>query len=350
MTGGYLIFFTEGLCLMFFTLTTFLFLAYNQGRLRKLMAGCLAFWILLHLKEVFVVTHFDFTLMEVERLRKCLDVLAVPTCAFVGIELLRPGWFNARRCAAHMAGFAAMSGTAIFTGSMVAYYVMLVAVVVYGISLSVYGLVQIPRYNRNLKDIYSFTDDVSLQWLVAVLVFFISMLLLWLAASYKLDLEADSLFHLLSMSLWAIVAYYVSRHANMKPADLEPEAVGASPAADASPQPATDEFEARLLRDFVNREEYLKPQLKLADMARTLGTNRTYLSNYLNSIKHTTFYDYVNDLRLRHSCQLLLDTDLTLDVVAERSGFNSLSTFRRVFAKRMGMTPNAYRQNRGAAS
>ena len=58
----------------------------------------------------------------------------------------------------------------------------------------------------------------------------------------------------------------------------------------------------------------------------------------------------MNDLRLRHSCQLLLDTDFTLDVVAERSGFNSLSTFRRVFAKRMGMTPNAYRQSRGTDS
>lgn len=345
MTGGYLIFFTEGLCLMFFTLTSILFLTYNQGRLRKLMAGCLAFWMLLHLKEVFVVTHFDFTQMEVERLRKCLDVLAVPTCAFVGVELLRPGWFNARRCAAHMVLFAALSGTTIFTGSMTAYYVMLVAVVVYGVSLSVYGLVQIPRYNRNLKDIYSFTDDVSLQWLVAVLVIFLSMLMLWLAASYKLDLEADSLFHLLSMALWAIVAYYVSRHANMKPADLEPDP-SAITATDADAQPAADEFESRLLHDFVGREEYLKPQLKLADMARTLGTNRTYLSNYLNSIRHTTFYDYVNDLRLKHSCRLLLESDLTLDVVAERSGFNSLSTFRRVFAKRMGMTPNAYRQSR----
>ncbi len=333
---------------MFFMFTSFLFLVYNQGRLKKLMAGCMAFWVLLHLKEVFVVTHFDFTLMEVERLRKCLDVLAVPTCAFVGVELLRPGWFNALRCAAHMALFAVLSGTAIYTGSKAAYYVMLAAVVVYGLSLAIYGLVQIPRYNRNLKNIYSFTDDVSLQWLVTVLVIFMSMLMLWLAASCTLDLVADSLFHLLSMTLWAIVAYYVSRHANLKPADLESAAAyDATSETCADTQPAAYEFEARLQHDFVGREEYLKPQLKLADMARTLGTNRTYLSNYLNSVRHTTFYDYVNDLRLRHACQLLLNSDLTLDVVAERSGFNSLSTFRRVFAKRMGMTPNSYRQSRG---
>ena len=57
-----------------------------------------------------------------------------------------------------------------------------------------------------------------------------------------------------------------------------------------------------------------------------------------------TFFDYVNNLRVEHAVSLLKNSDLRLNVIAEQSGFNSISTFRRVFAAKQQCTPSEYRK------
>lgn len=94
---------------------------------------------------------------------------------------------------------------------------------------------------------------------------------------------------------------------------------------------------------FVEEKLFLNPRLKLSDVARLVGTNRTYLSRFFNKENGLTFYDYVNNLRIKHAEELLLTTQHSLVEVAEKSGFNSLSTFRRVFEGSHHCTPNAFR-------
>ena len=89
---------------------------------------------------------------------------------------------------------------------------------------------------------------------------------------------------------------------------------------------------------------FLNPKLTLSELALHVGTNRTYLSNYINQQLNQTFYDYVNALRLTHATDLLVTTNLTLEVIAEKSGFNSLSTFRRCFLQRYGTSPSLYKK------
>ncbi len=57
-----------------------------------------------------------------------------------------------------------------------------------------------------------------------------------------------------------------------------------------------------------------------------------------------TFYDYVNNLRVEHAVDLLQKSNLRLNVIAEQSGFNSISTFRRFFAAKQQCTPSEYRK------
>lgn len=103
---------------------------------------------------------------------------------------------------------------------------------------------------------------------------------------------------------------------------------------------AVKSFNKELKSNFSNDDSISLRWLKL------VFTNRTYLSNYLNQKLNTTFYDYVNGWRIRHSEQLLQTTDLSLDGVAELSGFNSLSSFRRNFIKIHHCTPTEYRNNK----
>ena len=89
---------------------------------------------------------------------------------------------------------------------------------------------------------------------------------------------------------------------------------------------------------------YLNPKLTLTNLAVKIGTNRTYLSNYINHVLKKSFFDFVNSLRLEHATDLLLKTNLTLEVIAEKSGFNSLSTFRRYFMHVHKKSPTVYKR------
>jgi AraC-like DNA-binding protein len=103
-------------------------------------------------------------------------------------------------------------------------------------------------------------------------------------------------------------------------------------------------FATRLEECMSKEQAFLNPKLTLSELALRVGTNRTYLSNYINQTLHQTFFEYVNAIRLKHATQLLVSTNLTLEVIAERSGFNSLSTFRRCFIQTHNCSPSSYRK------
>ncbi|WP_410085462.1 helix-turn-helix domain-containing protein [Barnesiella intestinihominis] len=102
------------------------------------------------------------------------------------------------------------------------------------------------------------------------------------------------------------------------------------------------------LEEYIREKElYLNPRLSLSDLAVEMGTNRSYLSNCLNNELGITFYDYINSFRLEKAKEILDDSGFEgcIEDVAIRSGFNSVSTFRRSFQKKYGCTPSQYRKN-----
>lgn len=91
---------------------------------------------------------------------------------------------------------------------------------------------------------------------------------------------------------------------------------------------------------------YRDPTLTLQKLATHMGTNRQYLSNYINREKQKTFYEYINDLRMEEAKHLLDGWEpgqgQTIENIATQSGFNSYSTFLRQFVRRYGATPSRY--------
>lgn len=90
---------------------------------------------------------------------------------------------------------------------------------------------------------------------------------------------------------------------------------------------------------------YLEPDLTISKLATMIGTNRTYLSNYLKYQLHTNFYDYINNKKLSYIQELMKDPSLTLTSIATMSGYHDIRTFRRLFADKFGCTPTEYRNN-----
>lgn len=91
---------------------------------------------------------------------------------------------------------------------------------------------------------------------------------------------------------------------------------------------------------------YLNPNFSLALLARKTGHSQTLVSQVLNDNLSQNFNHYVNEFRIVCAKHILLtEPRLSMEQVAERSGFNSSSTFFAAFKKMSGQTPASYRNN-----
>lgn len=92
------------------------------------------------------------------------------------------------------------------------------------------------------------------------------------------------------------------------------------------------------------RGGYRTPGITIEQAAREMGTNRSYLSRYLNEVRRVTFYEWVAQMRIAEA-QSLMKTHPsdTIEQIATRVGFSSLSTFSSTFKKMVGKSPNQWR-------
>lgn len=100
-----------------------------------------------------------------------------------------------------------------------------------------------------------------------------------------------------------------------------------------------------LLACMQDEKPYLSPKLKISDLSAKLGCTTTELSQILNVRLGVNFADFVNVYRVNQVKHLLNSENLskyTLKALSEKSGFNSKSTFYRVFKKVTGNSPLEY--------
>lgn len=92
------------------------------------------------------------------------------------------------------------------------------------------------------------------------------------------------------------------------------------------------------------RGGYRTKGVTIEQAAREIGTNRSYLSKYLNEVRQMTFYEWVAQMRIQEAQSLMLaDRNMPIEQIASEVGFTSQSTFSSTFKKQMGISPNAWR-------
>ncbi len=111
--------------------------------------------------------------------------------------------------------------------------------------------------------------------------------------------------------------------------------------------PEPEKYFIDKLADYMDKEQpYLNPDITLKDLAKLLNMTHNHLSSIINDYMHKNFYDLINTYRVNHVKELLGREDttrkLTLLSIGFDSGFNSKSTFYRIFKKHTGMTPSEY--------
>jgi len=83
---------------------------------------------------------------------------------------------------------------------------------------------------------------------------------------------------------------------------------------------------------------------RLPALSRRAGFSERHLSRVFARELGTTPARYVEGIRIEAARAMLATSDAPLDVIAREAGLGSAETLRRAFARRVGVTPDAYRR------
>lgn len=110
-----------------------------------------------------------------------------------------------------------------------------------------------------------------------------------------------------------------------------------------------DEIELKLKQFMVDKAPFLNSNFRLEELSNSLNISRYHISQTLNEHLNQNFYDFINTYRIAESKIILSNESmsyLTIEAIAFDCGFNSKSTFIKVFKKIEGTTPGEYRNKK----
>ena len=100
------------------------------------------------------------------------------------------------------------------------------------------------------------------------------------------------------------------------------------------------------LNRWTEEERFKQSGLTIEQLATDIGTNRTYLSSYINSVYKCTFREWIVGLRIEAAKQILRsDKNISIVQLAETVGFASSAHFSRLFSQHEGVAPTRWRDN-----
>lgn len=356
-----------------------------------------------YVKDLIFIGNTYYSSRLEEQYASSIDLLTLPMYAIVLVEACRPLWMNWSRAFCFYIPFVVLMVAFWVHPVPLAYYAMHFAAILCAVLIALWALRELPLFERALKEEYSYAEYINLHWLRGVILLFFCLLMLWVYDSIASGVRDDNIFLFNSLVMWiaacfcfyrqsvvinAVKSYLVepsednaetnldaaendldkamahleaaeadlnAPHAHTQPENVAETVAEPQPLAEQPIEPEPEElklqqeaaFAERMYLLFEKEHVYLNPRLRLSELATLLGTNRTYLSQYFNQNCESTFYDFVNDYRIHHAKLLLHSTDDTLETIAMNSGFNSLSTFRRAFVQREGMSPIEFRASNG---
>lgn len=110
-----------------------------------------------------------------------------------------------------------------------------------------------------------------------------------------------------------------------------------------------DESQAiRAILDYCSQN--FKQDISLSSIEEEIHLSKYYISHLFGDKLGVSFNEYVNSLRVSEACRHLRLGEYSITEISAMSGFCTLRTFNRAFARQMGMSPSQYRRINGKES
>lgn len=235
----------------------------------------------------------------------------------------------------------------------------LISVVLSGPFYFILSILSLKRLDVNIFNNFSTLENVNLSWLrkliytfgfiwTALMIFatihHVFNMFSWIFCTHGLTL---------SLSVFIIIIGYLGlkqKEIFVNFPDSESEFVTEERAKYSGV--AADEEETKHyvsnLRQYMDAEKpYLDPEISLPELSKRLGVSSHFLSRVINEQLGVNFFDFVNRYRVEEVKLRITDPKfnyLSILGIAFESGFNTKSTFNRVFKKTTGLTPKEFRE------
>ncbi len=201
----------------------------------------------------------------------------------------------------------------------------------FSVVYTVLALVRTRRYRRLVVDFSANEERSSLRWIDGVLAMAMAMVLLpaITVAVGRMSMYTSALSVVTAL---VIAAQHVILTANtLRGKYLVPEE--AAPDQGPARGAAVGHLSVAEIEAYIGqRKPYLDPNLRITDMAIAMGTNRTYLSAFINETYGMNFSRYINRLRMTELERLRADPaygSLPEVRLAEMAGFGSYRNYQR---------------------
>lgn len=89
--------------------------------------------------------------------------------------------------------------------------------------------------------------------------------------------------------------------------------------------------------------ENYKEILRIEELAEVCHISETHLRRIFQESMRMTPVEYINWVRIRAACKELRKTNISVNEIAMRSGFTTISTFNRNFRRILGVSPQQWR-------
>lgn len=217
------------------------------------------------------------------------------------------------------------------------------------------------KYQKRLPQYYSALEKISLNWLKYIL---ISLIILFFGVSFIIALSSrldtiplNKVFTVVaaiqSSYLCCIVFFSLrqslvfNQHVLMENSVADKEEIRT----DAQKRNQSTEISQKLLAFMETSRPYLDEELSLQKLSLLMDVSTHRLSEIINQDLDTNFYRFINSYRVEEVKKKLKNPEYdkySILGIAFESGFNSKSTFNKIFKEETGMTPSEFKKSESA--
>ena len=228
--------------------------------------------------------------------------------------------------------------------SIVLLPVFIVYILLMSIGLIIYMVCALRQYGRWLRDNYADLERKEVWQSFVVLA-----IMLLVFGIYALTGRSLAYEYILQVVVVVLIGYLLWRVETLSDLSIS-QSLSVNEEMIITEEQATNKDLGSLLQRYcIDTQLYLQHDLTVIQLAKAIGTNRTYLYQYFSS-QDTTYNAYINNLRINHFVSLYRESiatkcNFSAKQLAIDSGYRSYSTFALAFKQRMGQSVTDWMRN-----
>ena len=213
------------------------------------------------------------------------------------------------------------------------------------------------KHDINVFNNFSSIDNVNLAWLRKLVIIFgiiWTVLIIITVIHHVFNLFSmvfctDSLF--LSLSVFVIlIGYFGLKQKDIFANEIEQQHIlddeKMKYAGSTLKEDEASEYSEKLIEYMRKEKPYLNPELTLTQLASEIDISKHHLSQIINEQFNLNFFEFINQYRVEEVKSRINDPkfeNYSLLGIAFDSGFNSKSSFNRIFKRLTNQTPSQYK-------